>query len=82
MLGSLNSCRGNQLDYFVSVMRKLATTVFVMAVAIIVFSGCASPKPSPEQQTRESDQQLDAEHQQAEFRKALPPVSNPGKGNQ
>ncbi|HEX4653965.1 MAG TPA: hypothetical protein VH227_06930 [Candidatus Udaeobacter sp.] len=82
VLARPTSCRGSQRDYFIFLMRKLTTTVFVMAMAIIVFSGCASPKPSPEQQTRESEQQLDAEHQQAEFRKALPPVSNPGRGNQ
>lgn len=81
VLARPTSCRGRQLDYFIFLMRKLTITVFVMAV-VIVLSGCASSKPSPEQQTRESEQQLDAEHQQAEFRKALPPVSNPGRGNQ
>lgn len=47
---------------------------------IVVLSGCRSAGPSPEQQTREAQQQKDAESQQAEFRKGLPPVSNPGQG--
>jgi outer membrane biogenesis lipoprotein LolB len=61
-------------------MRNLAITVVLTALTIVVLFGCASPTPSPEQQTRESDQQRDAERQQAEFRKGLPPVSNPGRG--
>jgi len=60
-------------------MKKLATTVLLIPALIVVLSGCASG-PSPEQQTREAQQQIDAEHQQAEFRKGLPPVSNPGQG--
>lgn len=79
---SLDSCRANQLDYSAYLMRNLAITVVLTALTIVVLSGCASPTPSPEQQTRESDQQRDAERQQAEFRKGLPPVSNPGRGNQ
>ena len=61
-------------------MKKLATTVLLIPVLIVVISGCASPSPSPEQQTREAKQQREAESQQAEFRKGLPPVSNPGQG--
>jgi outer membrane biogenesis lipoprotein LolB len=62
-------------------MKRLEITLLLMAAsAIVVLSGCASPAPSPEQQTRESDQQRDAERQQAEFRKGLPPVTNPGQG--
>lgn len=41
--------------------------------------GCAGA-PSPEQQARDADQQKEAERQQQEFRKGLPPVSNPGQG--
>jgi hypothetical protein len=70
----------NRVDYSVSLMKKLATAVCLTAAMIAVFSGCASRGPSPEQQTRESDQQRDAERQQAEFRKGLPPVTNPGQG--
>ncbi|HVD96365.1 MAG TPA: hypothetical protein VNE84_09560 [Candidatus Limnocylindria bacterium] len=61
-------------------MKKLATTVLLIPALIVVISGCASPAPSPEQQTREAEQQRDSERQQAEFRKGLPPVSNPGQG--
>jgi hypothetical protein len=75
-----DGCRDNQLDYSVSLMRKMAITVLLTAVSIVALSSCASSGPSPEQQTRDSDQQRNAERQQAEFRKALPPVSNPGQG--
>jgi len=60
-------------------MKKLTKTVLSIAALVVVLSGCASG-PSPEQQTREAQQQKDAERQQAEFRKGLPPVSNPGQG--
>jgi hypothetical protein len=61
-------------------MKKLP--IFVLAASAVVFSlsGCATPGPSPEQQTRELEQQREAERQQAEFRKSLPPVVNPGQG--
>jgi predicted small lipoprotein YifL len=61
-------------------MKKLATTVLLIAALIVVLSDCASQGPSPEQKTREAEQQREAERQQAEFRKGLPPVSNPGQG--
>jgi PBP1b-binding outer membrane lipoprotein LpoB len=60
-------------------MKKLGAKVLLIVAATVVFSGCAAG-PSPEQQTREAQQQQDAERQQAEFRKSLPPVSNPGQG--
>jgi predicted small lipoprotein YifL len=61
-------------------MKKLATTVLLIAGIIIILSGCGSPGPSPEQQTRDAEQQKESERQQAEFRKGLPPVSSPGQG--
>jgi hypothetical protein len=61
-------------------MKRLVTTLVLIPGIIVVLSGCGSPGPSPEQQTREAQQQRDAERQQAEFRKGLPPVSNPGQG--
>jgi uncharacterized lipoprotein len=60
-------------------MKKLALTVLVIPVGLFLISGCASG-PTPEQQARDSEQQREAERQQAEFRKALPPVRNPGQG--
>ncbi len=60
-------------------MKKLATAVLLIPALIVVLAGCASG-PSPEQQAREADQQKEAERQQAEFRKGLPPISNPGQG--
>ncbi len=60
-------------------MKKLVTTVLLIPAIIVVLSGCASG-PSPEQQTRDAQQQKESENQQAEFRKGLPPVSNPGQG--
>jgi len=61
-------------------MKKLLTKSVLILTLLIALIGCASPGPSPEQQARESDQQKEAERQQKEFRKGLPPVSNPGQG--
>jgi predicted small lipoprotein YifL len=61
-------------------MKKLAISMFLIPALIVVITGCGTSGPSPEQQTREAQQQKDAERQQAEFRKGLPPVSNPGQG--
>jgi PBP1b-binding outer membrane lipoprotein LpoB len=51
----------------------------VLLASAFVLLGCSSG-PSPEQQAREADQQREAERQQADFRKGLPPVANPGQG--
>jgi predicted small lipoprotein YifL len=61
-------------------MRKFAATLLLVSAIAAVLTGCGTPGPSPEQQTREAEQQKEAERQQAEFRKGLPPVSNPGRG--
>jgi predicted small lipoprotein YifL len=61
-------------------MKKLLTRSILISMLLIALTGCSSPGPSPEQQAREADQQKEAERQQAEFRKSLPPVSNPGQG--
>ena len=61
-------------------MKKVVTNVLLILMLIVVLSGCGTSGPSPEQQTHEAQQQKDAERQQAEFRKGLPPVSNPGQG--
>jgi predicted small lipoprotein YifL len=61
-------------------MKKLFTTSILIATLLLALIGCASPGPSPEQQAREADQQKEAERQQKEFRKSLPPVANPGQG--
>jgi len=61
-------------------MKKLLTKPFLILTLLIVLPGCGSPGPSPEQQARDADQQREAERQQKEFRKSLPPVSNPGQG--
>jgi predicted small lipoprotein YifL len=61
-------------------MKKLLTKSVLILTLLIALLGCASPGPSPEQQAREADQQKEAERQQKEFRKSLPPVSNPGQG--
>jgi hypothetical protein len=52
----------------------------LISTFLIALLGCAGSGPSPEQQAREADQQREAERQQAEFRKSLPPVNNPGQG--
>jgi predicted small lipoprotein YifL len=61
-------------------MKKLLTRSILIATLVVALIGCGSPGPSPEQQAREADQQKEAERQQKEFRKSLPPVSNPGQG--
>jgi hypothetical protein len=61
-------------------MKRLATMLLLIPVLTVVLYGCGTAGPSPEQQTREAQQEKDAERQQAEFRKGLPPVSNPGQG--
>jgi len=61
-------------------MKKPAMLVLLASAVIVFLSGCGTPGPSPEQQTREAEQQREAERQQAEFRKSLPPVANPGRG--
>jgi len=60
-------------------MKKLGPRILLIVATTVVFVACASG-PSPEQQTREAQEQREAERQQAEFRKSLPPVSNPGQG--
>ena len=61
-------------------MKKLLTKSFLISTLLVALLGCASPGPSPEQQAREADRQKEAERQQKEFRKSLPPVTNPGQG--
>ena len=61
-------------------MKKLRVLVLLGSTWVIFLSGCASPGPSPEAQAREQEEQREAERQQAEFRKSLPPVTNPGRG--
>jgi predicted small lipoprotein YifL len=61
-------------------MKKLFTRLILLSTVAITFLGCAGSGPSPEQQAREADQQKEAERQQKEFRKSLPPVANPGQG--
>ncbi|MGB9476307.1 MAG: hypothetical protein WCE87_14680 [Candidatus Udaeobacter sp.] len=51
----------------------------VLFASAFVLLGC-SEGPSPEQKAREADQERDAQRQQADFRKGLPPVANPGQG--
>lgn len=61
-------------------MKKLLARLILIPTLLITFVGCAGSGPSPEQQAREADQQKEAERQQKEFRKSLPPVTNPGQG--
>ncbi|PYJ76160.1 MAG: hypothetical protein DME77_06920 [Verrucomicrobia bacterium] len=60
-------------------MKKLATFV-LFGSGIVLLLGCASTGPSPEERANELERQRQAERQQAEFRKSLPPVTNPGRG--
>jgi uncharacterized lipoprotein len=60
-------------------MKQLPLFVLLALVSFLFLVGCSSG-PSPEQQAREADEQREAQRQQAEFRKGLPPVANPGRG--
>ena len=76
-------CRIDSPDYHpvpIARMKKLFTRSILISTSLVVLLGCAGPGPSPEQQARDADQQREAERQQKEFRKSLPPVSNPGQG--
>ncbi len=60
-------------------MKRLPFGVLLMSAFFLFLVGCSSG-PSPEQQAREADEQRESGRQQAEFRKSLPPVANPGRG--
>jgi outer membrane biogenesis lipoprotein LolB len=68
------------LIILIGLMKKLRVFALIASACVVLLAGCAGQGPSPEQQTREADQQREAERQQAEFRKGLPPVANPGQG--
>jgi predicted small lipoprotein YifL len=61
-------------------MKKLLARSILISTLLVTLLGCAAPGPSPEQQARDLEQEKDAERQQKEFRKSLPPVANPGQG--
>lgn len=61
-------------------MKKLATLEFGIILVNLVLLGCETQGPGADQLSREALQQREAERQQAEFRKTLPPVTNPGQG--
>ena len=60
-------------------MKKVITLLSLVPVLFLILLGCSSG-PSPEQQAREADQEKEAQRQQADFRKTLPAVANPGQG--
>jgi hypothetical protein len=60
-------------------MKKLTTFIFLVPTLTLVFFGCANQGPDPEQTSREAQQRREADRQQAEFRKDLPPVSDPSQ---
>ncbi len=78
----VGGCRVDRSDYrpVLARMKKLLLKSILISTLLIALLGCAGPAPSPEQQARDADQQKEAERQQKEFRKSLPPVSNPGQG--
>jgi len=79
-MGSLPVLMPLIIVVFLSRMKKLAATTLLIPSLLIALLGCASSSPSPEQKARNADQQREAERQQADFRRSLPPVSNPGQG--
>jgi uncharacterized lipoprotein len=60
-------------------MKRLPFGVLLTSAFFLLLVGCSSG-PSPEQQARDADEQRESARQQAEFRKSLPPVANPGRG--
>lgn len=60
-------------------MKKLVIFMFLIPVLTLVFFGCANQGPDPEQASREAQQRREAERQQAEFRKGLPPEGIPSQ---
>jgi PBP1b-binding outer membrane lipoprotein LpoB len=60
-------------------MKKLVPFMFLIPTLTLVLLGCANQGPDPEQSSREAQQRHEADQQQAEFRKDLPPVSNPSQ---
>jgi PBP1b-binding outer membrane lipoprotein LpoB len=60
-------------------MKKLVIFIFLIPVLTLVFFGCANQGPDPEQSSREAQQRREAERQQAEFRKGLPPEGIPSQ---
>ena len=60
-------------------MKKLVIFMFLIPVLTLVFFGCGSPGPDPEQSSREAQQRREADRQQAEFRKGLPPEGIPSQ---
>ena len=47
--------------------------MFLIPGLTLIFFGCSSPGPDPEQSSREAQQRREADREQAEFRKGLPP---------
>jgi len=60
-------------------MKQLSLLILFASALVLFVLGCSSG-PSPEQQAREADEERESSRQQAEFRKGLPPVANPGRG--
>ena len=60
-------------------MKKLDVLMFLIPGLTLVFFGCANQGPDPEQTSREAQQRREAEREQAEFRKGLPPESVPSQ---
>jgi uncharacterized lipoprotein len=60
-------------------MKSVVGFLLLASTVVVFLSACASSRPSPEEQTRDLERQREAERQQADFRKGLPPVANPGR---
>jgi hypothetical protein len=60
-------------------MKKPGVFMFLIPGLTLVFFGCANQGPDPEQASRETQQRREAERQQAEFRKGLPPEGVPSQ---
>ena len=60
-------------------MKTLVTFIFLIPALTLVVFGCANQGADPEQASREAQQRREADRQQAEFRKGLPPEGIPSQ---
>jgi hypothetical protein len=57
-------------------MKTLSPFIVPLSVFALLLSGCKSPQPSPEEQTREEQRQREAARARVNFFKESPPPAN------
>jgi hypothetical protein len=81
-VGTRTVARANQRSCYVSfpIMKKLVVVIIFASALSVFLGGCAAPGPSPEEITKQQQEEEKSDREQAVFRQSLPPVSNPGRG--